>query len=54
MYRQQQAETALNSYFRVGNLTALRELSLLWLADKVDEVLEKYREDEKIQENWRA
>ncbi|WP_042379264.1 DUF4118 domain-containing protein [Corynebacterium resistens] len=54
VYRQQQAETALNSYFRVGNLTALRELSLLWLADKVDEVLEKYREDEKIQENWPA
>lgn len=54
VYRQQQAETALNSYFRVGNLTALRELSLLWLADKVDEVLEKYREAEKIQENWPA
>ncbi|WP_426706278.1 DUF4118 domain-containing protein [Corynebacterium auriscanis] len=54
VYRQQQAETALNSYFRVGNLTALRELSLLWLADKVDEVLEKYREDEKIQDNWPA
>lgn len=52
VYRQQQAETALNNYFRVGNLTALRELSLLWLADKVDEGLEKYREDKKIKENW--
>lgn len=52
VYRQQQAETALNSYFRVGNLTALRELSLLWLADKVDEGLEKYREEEKIEDNW--
>ncbi|MDU7286635.1 sensor histidine kinase [Corynebacterium kroppenstedtii] len=54
VYRQQQAETALNSYFRVGNLTALRELSLLWLADKVDEGLEKYREEEKIEDNWPA
>ena len=52
VYRQQQAETALNNYFRVGNLTALRELSLLWLADKVDEGLAKYREDKKIKENW--
>ncbi|SUY93653.1 two-component system sensor kinase KdpD [Corynebacterium jeikeium] len=52
VYRQQQAETALNNYFRVGNLTALRELSLLWLADKVDEGLAKYREDKKIEENW--
>ena len=25
------------NYFRVGNLTALRELALLWLADRVDE-----------------
>ena len=54
VYRQRQAETALNSYFRVGNLTALRELSLLWLADKVDEGLEKYREEEKIEDNWPA
>ena len=27
------------NYFRVGNLTALRELALLWLADRVDDAL---------------
>ena len=32
------------SYFREGNLAALRELALLWLADRVDEGLERYRE----------
>ena len=31
------------NYFRVGNLTALRELALLWTADKVDEAMQGYR-----------
>ena len=29
------------NYFRLGNLTALRELALLWLADEVDEGLQQ-------------
>ena len=29
-------DAALADYFRVGNLTALRELALLWVADEVD------------------
>ena len=29
-------DAALSNYFRLGNLTALRELALLWLADEVD------------------
>ena len=33
-------DAALGNYFRVGNLTALRELALLWVADKVDEALQ--------------
>ncbi len=52
VYRQQQAETALNNYFKVGNLTALRELALLWLADKVEEVLETYRKTNNEQKHW--
>src|SRR5262245_31751269 len=35
IYRAEKVDAALNNYFRVGNLTALRELALLWLADKV-------------------
>ncbi len=32
-------DAALSNYFRRGNLTALRELALLWLADQVDAAL---------------
>nr|WP_305038904.1 ATP-binding protein [Frankia sp. ArI3] len=37
---------------RVGNLTALRELALLWLADKVDDQLDRYRADHGITGLW--
>lgn len=52
IYRKEQAELALRKYFRPGNLSALRELALLWLADKVEEVLDAYREDEEIDDHW--
>lgn len=52
IYRKEQAELALRKYFRPGNLTALRELALLWLADKVEEVLDKYREEQDTEEHW--
>lgn len=32
-------DAAMSGYFRPGNLAALRELALLWLADRVDEGL---------------
>ena len=44
----------IGNYFRVGNLGALRELALLWLADRVDEGLELYRQDQGISETWAA
>ena len=37
VYPAEKIDAALTNYFRTGNLTALRELALLWLADKVDE-----------------
>ena len=40
-------DAALSNYFRLGNLTALRELALLWLADRVDEGLARYRARER-------
>lgn len=51
VYGEKQAEKALENYFRVGNLTALRELALLWLADKVEEVLESYRQERTMTEH---
>jgi len=54
VYTPERIDAALSNYFRRGNLTALRELALLWLADQVDAALEKYREENKITEPWEA
>jgi two-component system, OmpR family, sensor histidine kinase KdpD len=52
VYAPERIDAALSNYFRRGNLTALRELALLWLADQVDAALEKYRADNKITATW--
>jgi two-component system sensor histidine kinase KdpD len=52
IYRPEKIDAALTNYFRVGNLGALRELALLWLADKVDEGLQRYRTAHDIQATW--
>ncbi|GAA2078041.1 DUF4118 domain-containing protein [Actinomadura alba] len=54
VYTPEKVDAALTNYFRVGNLTALRELALLWLAGKVDEQLERYRADHDIGGTWEA
>ena len=52
IYQPEKIDAALGNYFRTGNLTALRELALLWLADKVEEQLDKYRADHRIDATW--
>src|SRR6185437_3215825 len=54
VYAPDKVDAALHNYFRVGNLTALRELGLLWLADKVDDQLDRYRADHHITDTWEA
>lgn len=54
IYRPDQVDASLTSYFRVGNLTALRELALLWLADRVDDALGDYRRAHQIEHPWPA
>ena len=54
VYAPEKVDAALSNYFRSGNLTALRELALLWLADEVDAALARYRADKKITEPWEA
>jgi two-component system sensor histidine kinase KdpD len=54
VYAAEKVDAALSNYFRRGNLTALRELALLWLADQVDAALAKYRAENKITETWEA
>jgi two-component system sensor histidine kinase KdpD len=52
IYAAGKIDAALGNYFRVGNLTALRELALLWLAGKVDEQLDRYRTEHGIASTW--
>ncbi|WP_340557161.1 sensor histidine kinase KdpD [Streptomyces sp. GSL17-111] len=54
IYRPDKVDAALSNYFRPGNLTALRELALLWTADRVDEYLQRYRAEHSISSTWRA
>lgn len=52
IYAADRIDTALANYFRPGNLGALRELALLWVADRVDEALEDYRARHGIDRPW--
>jgi two-component system sensor histidine kinase KdpD len=54
VYPANRIDAALSNYFRLGNLTALRELALLWLADEVDTALKAYREEKGIDSKWEA
>lgn len=54
VYPPDRVDAAMGNYFRVGNLTALRELALLWLADRVDEGLRRYKAEHHIDSVWEA
>lgn len=54
IYPAERVDAALASYFRPGNLTALRELALLWVAERVDEGLQRYRDSHGITDTWEA
>jgi two-component system sensor histidine kinase KdpD len=52
IYPPERIDASLANYFRPGNLAALRELALLWVADKVDETLHDYMEEHGIRGPW--
>ncbi|UQA92622.1 sensor histidine kinase [Streptomyces halobius] len=52
IYRPDRVDAALSHYFRPGNLTVLRELALLWVADRVDEYLQQYRTEHHVSTIW--
>jgi len=54
VYPAERIDAALSNYFRLGNLTALRELALIWLADEVDQALQGYRAEHGIEGRWEA
>lgn len=54
VYIPQQAERAIQSFFRKGNLIALRELALRRTADRVDDQMRSYRKERFIEGVWRT
>ena len=52
VYAAEKVDAALANYFQPGNLTALRELALLWVADEVDVAVQRYRTEKNVQEVW--
>ncbi|MGW6644843.1 ATP-binding protein [Streptomyces iakyrus] len=52
IYRPDKIDAALSNHFRPGNLTALRELALLWVADRADAYLTQYRSEHRVSKIW--
>ncbi|MFE1511014.1 ATP-binding protein [Streptomyces sp. DSM 116494] len=52
IHQPDKVDAALSNYFRPGNLTALRELALLWVADRVDAHLQRYRSEHEVSAIW--
>jgi two-component system, OmpR family, sensor histidine kinase KdpD len=52
VYAAEKVDAALANFFQVGNLIALRELALLWVADEVDVALRRHRTEQHISETW--
>lgn len=52
IYPAERIDAALGNYFRAGNLAALRELALLWMANRVEEGLAEYRARHGISAKW--
>ena len=54
VYTEQQAQRALNHYFKPGNITALRELALRRTAERVDDQMRQYMRSHAISGPWAA
>jgi two-component system sensor histidine kinase KdpD len=54
VYIPEQAQVAMDNFFRKGNLMALRELSLRETAERVDDQMQMYRQDKAVKPVWPA
>ena len=54
VYVPEQAERAMQNFFRKGNLIALRELALRKTADRVDQAMREYRKEKAVLGSWAA
>jgi two-component system sensor histidine kinase KdpD len=54
VYTKERVEVAANNFFRVGNLTALREMALRLTAEHVDHQLQDYMQVKRIAGPWKS
>ncbi len=54
VYVDEKVRQSLTSFFRKGNLIALRQLALRATADRVDAAMREYRQSHAIRETWAA
>jgi two-component system sensor histidine kinase KdpD len=54
VYVADQAQLALENFFRKGNLIALREMALRKTADRVDQAMRAYRHEKSVRGAWAA
>jgi two-component system sensor histidine kinase KdpD len=52
VYPAERVDAAMANYFQPHNLTALREMALLWVADQVESALHRYRTDQRVTDVW--
>jgi two-component system sensor histidine kinase KdpD len=54
VYAPERSKRAIENFFRIGNLTALREMSLRLTAERVDQQLREYKQKQRISETWKS
>lgn len=54
IYSVEKTDTALNNFFREGNITALREIALQVVAKLVDKNITEYKTEHNIERSWKA
>ncbi len=54
VYAPERSREAVRNFFRKGNITALREMSLRLVADRVDKQLKTYMQQKRIQGPWKS
>jgi two-component system, OmpR family, sensor histidine kinase KdpD len=54
VYAPERSKRAIENFFRKGNLTALREMSLRITAERVDQQLREYKQTQRISETWKS
>jgi two-component system sensor histidine kinase KdpD len=54
VYTPEQSKEAIRNFFKKGNITALREMSLRIVADRVDKQLRVYMQEKRIRGPWKS